>query len=51
MNHKPNAQPVALLTWMDGLADETRLRLLHLLEQNELGVSSCARSCSFRNRR
>ncbi|MCC6581662.1 MAG: metalloregulator ArsR/SmtB family transcription factor [Phycisphaeraceae bacterium] len=27
-----------LLGWMDSLADETRLRLLHLMEQHELGV-------------
>ena len=31
-------QPAALLGWMDSLADETRLRLLHLLERHELGV-------------
>jgi ArsR family transcriptional regulator len=31
-------QPEALLGWMDGLADPTRLRLLRLLEQHELGV-------------
>jgi ArsR family transcriptional regulator len=36
---KPNdARPDALLGWMDSLADETRLRLLHLLERHELGV-------------
>jgi ArsR family transcriptional regulator len=38
MTGKSNAQPDALLAWMDSLADETRLRLLHLLEQHELGV-------------
>ena len=32
------AQPTALLNWMDSLADATRLRLLRLLEQHELGV-------------
>ena len=30
--------PLALLGWMDGLADQTRLRLLRLLEREELGV-------------
>ncbi|HEX2973621.1 MAG TPA: metalloregulator ArsR/SmtB family transcription factor [Tepidisphaeraceae bacterium] len=35
---KTPAQPDALLGWMDGLADPTRLRLLRLLEQHELGV-------------
>ena len=33
------AQPNALLGWMDSLSDETRLRLLRLLEQQELGVA------------
>src|SRR6476620_5877757 len=32
------AQPEMLLHWMEGLADPTRLRLLRLLERNELGV-------------
>ena len=36
---KPASQPVALLGWMDSLADETRLRLLRLLERHELGVA------------
>jgi ArsR family transcriptional regulator len=31
-------RPAALLGWMDGLADETRLRLLRLLERDELSV-------------
>lgn len=31
-------QPTTLLAWMDSLADETRLRLLHLLDKQELGV-------------
>ncbi len=31
-------RPQALFGWMDGLADRTRLRLLHLLERRELGV-------------
>ncbi len=31
-------RPQALLGWMGGLADLTRLRLLHLLERQELGV-------------
>lgn len=31
-------QPHALLTWMECLADPTRLRLLRLLEHHELGV-------------
>jgi len=31
-------RPAALLGWMDGLADETRLRLLRLLEREELTV-------------
>src|SRR5881275_1065601 len=35
---KLNAQPDLLLAWMASLADETRLRLLHLLERQELGV-------------
>ncbi len=34
-----SARPDALLGWMEGLADPTRLRLLHLLEHNELGVA------------
>ena len=33
------AQPESLLAWMEGLADATRLRLLRLLERNELGVA------------
>ena len=32
-------QPRALLGWMESLADPTRLRLLRLLERNELGVA------------
>jgi len=32
------AQPHALLGWMESLADSTRLRLLRLLERQELGV-------------
>src|SRR3954471_23627110 len=35
---KSNGKPDTLLAWMDGLADETRLRLLNLLERHELGV-------------
>ena len=31
-------QPAALLQWMGSLADATRLRLLRLLEEHELGV-------------
>ena len=31
-------RPAALLGWMEGLADETRLRLLHVLEREELSV-------------
>jgi SAM-dependent methyltransferase len=31
-------RPAALLGWMEGLADETRLRLLRLLEREELSV-------------
>jgi ArsR family transcriptional regulator len=31
-------KPALLLSWMDALGDETRLRLLHLLEAHELGV-------------
>lgn len=38
MNKAP-AQPDALLGWMTGLADATRLRLLRLLERHELGVA------------
>src|SRR5437868_11050818 len=33
-----SARPDALLGWMGSLADRTRLRLLRLLERNELGV-------------
>ena len=32
-------QPDALLSWMEALADSTRLRLLRLLERHELGVA------------
>ena len=32
------ARPAPLLGWMEGLADETRLRLLHLLDREELSV-------------
>jgi SAM-dependent methyltransferase len=32
-------QPRALLSWMEQLADSTRLRLLRLLERRELGVA------------
>lgn len=32
-------KPDALLAWMDGLADETRLRLIRLLERHELSVA------------
>jgi len=35
----PSRQPEALLSWMEGLADSTRLRLLRLLERRELGVA------------
>jgi SAM-dependent methyltransferase len=39
MNADPaTSRPQALLGWMEGLADPTRLRLLHLLERQELGV-------------
>lgn len=34
-----STQPDALLGWMTGLADATRLRLLRLLERHELGVA------------
>jgi SAM-dependent methyltransferase len=34
----PNHRPDELLGWMDCLADKTRLRLLQLLERQELGV-------------
>ena len=39
-NHPPGAsvRPAPLIGWMEGLADETRLRLLHLLEREELSV-------------
>jgi ArsR family transcriptional regulator len=33
------ARPAALFGWMGGLADPTRLRLLHVLERHELGVA------------
>ncbi len=32
-------RPTGLLGWMEGLADPTRLRLLHVLERHELGVA------------
>src|SRR5438270_2650229 len=32
-------QPAAMLSWMEGLADPTRVRLLRLLERHELGVA------------
>ena len=35
----PERQPGALLSWMASLADPTRLRLLRLLEGDELGVA------------
>jgi len=33
------SQPQVLLGWMDSLSDPTRLRLMRLLEQHELGVA------------
>ncbi|QOV87845.1 metalloregulator ArsR/SmtB family transcription factor [Humisphaera borealis] len=36
---KRTPKPDALLAWMDGLADETRLRLVRLLERHELSVA------------
>jgi ArsR family transcriptional regulator len=48
MNHPPASssaaqpqqhQPQRLMAWMESLADPTRLRLLRLLERNELGVA------------
>src|SRR5512137_954497 len=33
------SRPAGLFGWMEGLADPTRLRLLHVLERNELGVA------------
>jgi ArsR family transcriptional regulator len=35
----PARQPDALLSWMEVLADPTRLRILRLLERHELGVA------------
>src|ERR1700760_687484 len=35
---KSTEQPATLLAWMGSLADPTRLRLLRLLERQELGV-------------
>ena len=32
-------RPAGLFGWMEGLADPTRLRLLHVLERHELGVA------------
>jgi hypothetical protein len=32
-------QPHRLMAWMESLADATRLRLLRLLERNELGFA------------
>jgi SAM-dependent methyltransferase len=37
--HATASRPAGLLGWMEGLADPTRLRLLHVLERNELGVA------------
>lgn len=37
--NQTSTQPDALLGWMAGLADATRLRLLRLLERHELGVA------------
>ena len=39
MSQAPTAQPDRLLRWMHCLADATRLRLLVLLAEHELGVS------------
>lgn len=36
---RSSAKPDALLAWMDCLADEARLRVLRLLEKNELSVA------------
>src|SRR5512136_867133 len=36
---RQSARPEGLFGWMDGLADPTRLRLLHVLERHELGVA------------
>src|SRR4051812_13629879 len=36
---RSSAKPDALLAWMESLADEARLRLLRLLERNELSVA------------
>ena len=33
------ARPEGLFGWMEGLADPTRLRLLHVLDRHELGVA------------
>ena len=33
------SRPAGLFGWMEGLADPTRLRLLHVLERHELGVA------------
>ena len=39
-------RPAALLGWMDGLADPTRLRLLHVLERHELGGAGALRGAA-----
>ena len=39
MSQSPALQPDRLLRWMNSLADATRLRLLALLAEHELGVS------------
>lgn len=36
---KSDLQPDAILSWMDGLSDPTRLRILRLVERQELGVA------------
>jgi ubiquinone/menaquinone biosynthesis C-methylase UbiE/DNA-binding MarR family transcriptional regulator len=39
MSSTASRQPDALFSWMEGLSDPTRLRLLRLLERHELGVA------------
>ena len=43
ITERPSAQPHSLMGWMESLADPTRLRLLRVLERDELGVAELCR--------